>query len=446
MRRTAFVDAPAGCSGDMFLGALVDAGLSIHALESVVAGLGIADLSVRASRTTRGPLAATKVDVLWRGDSADAPTMAHDHDHDHDHDHHHDHGHDHGHPHDHGHEHEPSSHGRAPHGRTLPDVVAILRGSSLDPAACDDAVRTFTLLAEAEGRVHGVSPDEVHFHEVGALDALVDVAGTCAGFRALGVTDVRVGPLPWFGGTVRTQHGVLPLPAPAVLHLLVGRPTFASGESYEQVTPTGAALVAALSRGPAIPAGFVPRLVGTGAGTHTGGRIPNVLRIVIGDVTADATPEQVTLLETNLDDASGQVVARAVERAMAEGALDAWAAPITMKKGRPGVVLSLLARSEDASRLEALLFRETPTLGVRRRGVERSVLARRHVDVETPWGRVRMKVRSGPDGDEATPEHDDCVRLADRANVPLRRVLDAAASAYAAAREVRPSENERSGS
>jgi uncharacterized protein (DUF111 family) len=246
----------------------------------------------------------------------------------------------------------------------------------------------------------------------------------------LGATEVRVSPLPWPSGTTTMAHGTLPLPAPAVVHLLAGHPTFPSGETYEQVTPTGAALVKALSRGTAPPVGFVPRAVGVGAGTHPGGRLPNVLRLVLGETEEGGAATDAVLLETNLDDASGQAAARAIERALAEGALDAWATPVVMKKGRPGLVLSLLALPADAARLEVLLFRETTTLGVRRRAVARTVLARRHVTVKTPWGEVRLKVREGPDGPEATPEYEDCRLLAERHAIPWRRVADAASSAF----------------
>jgi uncharacterized protein (TIGR00299 family) protein len=307
-------------------------------------------------------------------------------------------------------------------------VLAVVRGARGLPAeALADAVRAFTVLAEAEAAVHGVSPDEVHFHEVGALDALVDVVGVCAGLRRLGVVEVRVSPLPWFSGEARMAHGALPLPAPAVVHLLAGHPTYPSGETFEQVTPTGAALVRALSRGTAPPEGFVPRAVGVGAGNHSGGRLPNVVRLVVGEAGAEAGgSEDAVLLETNLDDATGQQVARAMERALAAGALDAWATPVVMKKGRPGTVLSVLAPPAAASALEAVLFRETPTLGVRRRAVARTTLPRRLVPVPTPYGPIHVKVRTGPDGDEATPEHDECRAAADRAGVPLRAVQDAA--------------------
>jgi uncharacterized protein (DUF111 family) len=224
----------------------------------------------------------------------------------------------------------------------------------------------------------------------------------------------------------------MPLPAPATLLLLEGHPTFPSDERYEQVTPTGAALLRALSGGHGIPGGFTPRATGCGAGTYDASKLPNVVRVVLGDVPAGAETADAVLLETNIDDASGQVVGRAIERALAEGALDAWCTGITMKKGRPGVVLCLLARPADVARLEAMLFRETPTLGVRRRSVERTELPRRHETVETSWGRVRIKVREGPDGPEGTPEYEDCRALAEAHDVPFRRIARAAQAAWTA--------------
>jgi pyridinium-3,5-bisthiocarboxylic acid mononucleotide nickel chelatase len=417
--RVAWIDAAAGIAGDMLLGALVDAGLEARVLEGVVRSLGLEDVSLAVRRVTRGPLAATKVDVLVDGEVAEGPAgHGHEHHHDRAHERHHDHGH--GGAHDHGH-------------RTLSEVLAIVdRARDLAPAALADARRVFRALAEAEGRVHGVAAETVRFHEVGALDALVDVVGCCVGLRALGVTEVRVSALPWpDGGTLRSAHGALALPAPAVAHLLLGRATFPSAETFEQVTPTGAALVRALATGGGVPVGFVPRAVGVGAGTRDAGRLPNVVRLVVGDLGAATDATDAVLLETNLDDATGQSLARALERALAEGALDAWVVPATMKKGRPGHVLSVLVRPGDETRLEQVLFAETPTLGVRRSPVARRVLARHHVDVRTPFGSVRVKVREGPSGPEGTPEHDDCRKLAEARGVPLLDVQRAAMDAWA---------------
>lgn len=400
MTTFAFVDARAGCAGDMFLGALVDAGLDVETLQEVAAALGLDHVRVSARAVEQGPLAATKVDVAIHGEIETPDThlaQAAD-----------------------------ASHGH----RTLAEILNVVRSATALPeAARQDAERVFGRLAEAEARVHGRSVDEVHFHEVGAADALVDVVGTCVGLRRLGVEEVRVGPLPWSTGEIVTAHGALPLPPPAVAHLLEGHPTF-PGETREQVTPTGAALVAALSRGTTIPAGFVPRRTGHGAGSQAGERLPNVVRLILGDTSDDETPVDAVLLEANLDDATGQEAARALDRALEAGALDAWSTAVTMKKGRPGLVLSVLVRPAEVERIERILFEETPTLGVRRHAVARTVLPRRHVEVPTPYGPVRVKVRETPTGPAATPEHDDCLRLAKAQGVALARVLDAARAAW----------------
>ncbi len=304
----------------------------------------------------------------------------------------------------------------------------------LDEGPVASAAAAFRALAEAEARVHGAQPHTIHFHEVGAADALVDIAGTCVGLHHLGVRKVHVSPLPWGRGTVETAHGTLPIPAPATALLLEGHPVMPSDETFEQVTPTGAALVRALGRGHHVPPGFVPQSTGLGAGSREGTRLPNVVRLVLGDVGASLAHDEAVLLETNVDDVTGQVAAHAVERALDGGALDAWWMAVTMKKGRPGLVLSVLARPEDAGRLEALLFRETPTLGVRRRAVDRSVLPRRFEEVATPWGTVRMKVREGPAGVEATPEFEDCRHLAEKNDLAVRQVIEAAHAAWSSGR------------
>lgn len=405
----AFLDAPAGCAGDMFLGALVALGVEPAFFQDLADRMGLDDVTVAASPVTRGAFAATKVDVVLRGVPVDTHGDVH-----------------------HTHHHETSS-GHHPHGHTtLADVTARLaRLGDLEQAPWSQAHAAFRALAEAEAKVHGTTPEAVHFHEVGAADALVDIAGTCAGLHHLGVRRVVAGPLPWGQGTIDCAHGTMPNPAPATVELLTGHPTVPSTAQYEQVTPTGAALVRVLSSGTAPPPGFTPTQVGIGAGTHPGEGLPNVVRIVLGTMDDAPTPrETVLLLETNLDDASGQVIGRALERLLAEGALDVWTTPVTMKKGRPGVIVSALCPVAARARVEAVFFRETPTLGVRVQHVERSVLPRTVETVETPWGTVRVKVRTGPDGREATPEYDDCRQRADEHDVPVRRVLEAALQSW----------------
>jgi uncharacterized protein (DUF111 family) len=229
---------------------------------------------------------------------------------------------------------------------------------------------------------------------------------------------------------VKTAHGELALPAPAVVRLMEGHPTYPSGESYEQVTPTGAALVRALSRGHLPPSGFVPRRTGVGAGDHPGGKLANVVRLVLGDLGPAIAPTDAILLETNLDDATGQEIGHAIEMALASGALDAWAVPCTMKKGRPGVVLSILAEPATASSLEDVMLRETPTIGIRRHAVARRVLPRCIVPVTTSYGVVHVKIRAAPGGDEGTPEYEDCRLAAVRAGVSWRDVAAVALAAW----------------
>ena len=319
MQRVAWVDAPAGCSGDMFLGALVDAGLPLAVLEDVVDGLGLDDVEVRMTRVERGAIHATKVDVCRHGKPIEGAADVHVH----------------------------TNAEHYEHGRSLHDVLhALSQLGDLEAPPLRHAAQAFRHLAGAEARVHGTQPHAVHFHEVGAADALVDVAGTCVGLHHLGVERVYVSPLPWSRGTVKTAHGVLPLPAPATAIVLDGHPTMPSEETYEQVTPTGAALVRALSVGSAPPPGFIPGGSGFGAGTYDRSRLPNVVRLVLGEVRAGTAHDDVLLLETNLDDVTGQVVGYALERVLAAGALDAWWTGVTMKKGRPGVVLSVIARPE----------------------------------------------------------------------------------------------------
>lgn len=410
MTRVAFLDASAGIAGDMCLGALVDAGLPLDVLQDMATRLELGDLRVTAEPVDKHALRAVQVEVRLDGKPIEGPDDAH--------------------------AHVPSAEAAHTHThahRTLADVLSLLeRLGDVSTGPLAQAASAFRALAEAEGRVHGQPPEAVHFHEVGAADALVDIAGTCLGLAHLGVERVYVSPLPWSTGTVQAAHGTLPLPAPATARLMAGHPTTGQGEAFEQVTPTGAALVRVLAAGTCPPAGFVPETTGLGAGHHPGGALPNVVRLVIGTVQEAGAPEDVVELATNLDDATAQVTAHAMSRVLEAGALDAWIVPTTMKKGRAGAVLHVLAEPADVGALEAVLFAETPTLGIRRHPVSRHVLTRRHVAVETPYGEVRMKVRETPTGPAATPEYEDARALAEAGDVPLQAVLDAAQHAWSA--------------
>ena len=414
--RIAYWDCFSGIAGDMNLGAMVGCGLSVDELREDLAGLALEGFRIEHRRVKRGALAADKIDVLIEG--GEHPDQRRDH---HDHgaaaDHHH---HDDLHPH-----------------RGLAEIHEILASSSLPPGVAERADKIFEALCEAEAVVHGVAIDEVHLHEVGAIDAIVDIVGACCGLRRLGIEAIRCSPLNVGSGRVSTAHGVLPVPAPATAHLLRHAPVYSEGPEAELVTPTGAALVSVLADGFGRWPAMKVRAIGYGAGDHEFDQLANVLRMVVGDTLEDdeaeaATSEGVSVLETNLDDANPQIIGALLPRLLDAGALDAFTTPVSMKKNRPGTQLTVIAANQDLDALAELVLRESTTLGVRIYAVERRELARHHVGVNTPWGPVRVKV--GMLGDEVVnwaPEFDDCERLARDAGVAVKQVIQAAAVAYA---------------
>ena len=319
-----------------------------------------------------------------------------------------------------------------PHHRPFRVIRALLDRAAIPADARDLAQRTFRLLAEAEGRVHGLPPDDVEFHEVGALDSIVDVTGTALLLAALGrrgVTRVLCLPPPSGGGTTRSAHGVLPVPPPATLEVLRGRVLRPSGPG-ERTTPTGAAIVAALTE----HASALPRMVieaaGYGAGTKRWEDAPNLLRAVLGTLE-EAPEDDVLQLEANLDDLSPQVVAAALQALLAAGALDAWLTPVTMKKGRPGLVLSALCAPGLRAALEEVFFRETTTLGLRAFAVQRTVLRREFAEVQTAYGPVRVKLGFLRGAlANAAPEFEDCAHAAREHGAPVKDVLAAAITAF----------------
>jgi uncharacterized protein (TIGR00299 family) protein len=307
--------------------------------------------------------------------------------------------------------------------RTLAQITTLIEASALPAAAQTMSVRIFRRLAEAEARVHGSTPAEVHFHEVGAVDAIVDIVGAACALNLLGVQAVQVSPLPLGRGFTRSAHGMLPLPAPAVVELLRGVPVSGTAAESETVTPTGAAILVTLatSFGP-IPAMRLEQL-GYGAGSREAD-YPNVLRVLIGETETDANRETLLELATNLDDLNPQLYEHVFARLFAAGALDVWLLPAQMKKGRPGSVLSVLCRPEHEASLSDIIFRETTTLGLRRQLVERRSLAREVRVVNTRFGPARVKTAILDGGVlRAMPEYDDCRRLAERSGVPLREIL-----------------------
>jgi len=389
--RVGYFDCFSGAAGDMILGALIDAGLPLAVLESVVARLHLPGVSLAAEKAQRHGIAVTHVRVNV----------------------------------------EPGS--QKAH-RHLPEIERIIAAADLPGPVTDDALRIFRRLAEAEAAVHGTPIEKVHFHEVGAADAIVDVVGACAGLRELGVERVLCSPIPTGSGQVTCHHGVMPVPAPATARLLEGAPLAACAEPGELTTPTGAAILTTLADAYGPPPTMTLRAVGYGAGTRQGQTRPNFLRLLLGDETGrrdDADRDTVLQLETQVDDATAQSLSFALERLLESGALDAFLTPIVMKKGRPGALLTVLARAADADGLEAILFAETGTLGVRRRECQRTTLRRRHESVCTPFGEVRVKVSERDGAERAWPEYEDCAAAARKAGVSLRSVQEAALAAWA---------------
>ena len=431
--RIAYLDCFSGISGDMFLGALVDAGVPAKLLEDTVAALNIG-ARLEVSRVLRGGISATKVDVYANGEK-DLPREEFLNQHAH----HHEHEHNHTHPHD---DHS--------HGRGLTDITRIITQSDINPAAKATAIRIFEALGEAEAEIHATSIDKVHFHEVGAVDAMVDIVCAAVGAEFLQVEKWICSPLNVGGGTVKCAHGTLPVPAPATLKLLKDAPVYSSGPQVELVTPTGAAIVKTLTTNFGSFPSMKIEKAGYGAGTREFPDHPNLLRLSIGEAalsdhatnsTASATNssatmsatlnDKITVLEANLDDLSPQVLAYAMERLLAEGALDVFSVPVQMKKSRPGALLTVLSKTEDSDRLTKLIFAETTTLGVRRREEHRQTLARRWETVDTTWGPVRIKIANmnGTVSNYA-PEYEDCRALAEKQQVPLRTVMQEAIQQY----------------
>ena len=433
--RIAYLECFSGISGDMFLGALVNAGVSPKLLEDTVEALEIG-ARLEISRVVRGGISATKVDVYAHGEK-DLPREVFweqhtDHAHDHDSSHEHSHAASHKHPrHDH------------VHGRGLTEIRAIIEKAAINATAKATAIRIFEALGEAEAEIHNTSIERVHFHEVGAVDAMVDIVCAAVGAESLAVEEWVCSPLNVGGGTVQCAHGTLPVPAPATLRLLRDAPVYSSGPQVELVTPTGAAIVKTLSaRFASFPSMKIEK-AGYGAGTREFPEHPNLLRLTIGEaattegaslsanLSASIGSDKIAVLEANLDDLSPQVLAYAMERLLAEGALDVFSVPVQMKKGRPGALLTVLAKLEDANRLTRTIFAETTTLGVRRREEQRQTLSRRWETVDTTWGPVRIKIANmnGTVSNYA-PEYEDCRILAEAQHVPLRTVMQEAIQHY----------------
>jgi len=425
-----YLECFAGISGDMLLGALVDAGVSAELLRSTVRALDLgADLHVE--RVNRSGIQSTKVDVLVDGNPADAPhsdVTAHAHAE-------HWHGHSHGES-DHKHPHEEHGHGHV-HGRDWANIRTLIEQAALPKDAKGLALRTFELLAGVEAQIHNVPVEKVRFHEVGAVDTITDVVCSAVGLCSLQVDKWACSAINVGGGFVECAHGRFPVPAPATAALLKGMPTYSSGLQMELVTPTGAALLRALECSFGDAPAMRSQSIGYGAGKRNPARFPNVLRLSIGDAESATqfSEETITVLECAVDDLSPQVVARAMEMAIAQGALDVMCIPVTMKKGRVGSLLTVLCESKDAAAFEELLFRETSTLGIRVREEKRVVLERKFVETQTAFGTIRVKLGlwNGVEMN-AMPEYEDCRKAAEKHGVPVKQVMQAAVAAMAEAK------------
>jgi pyridinium-3,5-bisthiocarboxylic acid mononucleotide nickel chelatase len=438
--RLAYLECFAGISGDMLLGALVDSGVDPQILHNAAAALKI-NATLKVEKVDRSGISSTKVHVFDGARLADQrqQTVAQEHNQHHDdedgaaghsHSHRHSHEHEAGHSHGHAHSHENN------HGRSLTSIRNLIRSTELAGPIKEMAIRAFELLGASEAKIHNVDIEKIHFHEVGAADAIVDIVASCAGIHALKIDKWFCSPLNIGGGMVDCAHGRFPVPAPATADLLRGLPTYSAHIEKELVTPTGATLIRALAPEFGAQPAMRVESIGYGAGGRNPKDFPNVLRLNVGDSgEASKGPDRVTVIETAIDDLSPQVIAYVAEQALAQGALDILCTPTLMKKGRPGTLITILCEPEKSSSLQQLLFRETTTLGVRTRQEQRVTLSRAFSHVTTPYGEIRIKTAFLPEEmggaqTNAAPEFEDCRAAAVKHNVPLKTVLQSALATY----------------
>jgi pyridinium-3,5-bisthiocarboxylic acid mononucleotide nickel chelatase len=376
----AYFDAFSGIAGDMTVGALIDAGADVERLFAGLDSLGTG-ARFRAGRVKKKGIMGTQFFV----------------------------------------EHEDQK-----KHRHLPHIVKMIEAAALPDGAKQNAVRIFNVLGEAEAQVHGVPVEKVHFHEVGAVDSICDIVGAALALELLGVEQVYVSAINTGSGTVEADHGVMPVPTPATALLLTGKPVYARGPETELTTPTGAAIAAALGVGFGAAPPMRIAKTGFGAGTKEFAGQANMLRVLVGELTGAGEATAIRVLEANVDDSTPEVLGYAMDRLLAAGALDVTLQPVYRKKQRPGTLVQVLARVEDQERLAGVLLRETSTLGIRISEAERRVAAREFIDVETPYGKVRMKVSESG----AAPEFEDCRQLAEATGKPLKEILAAATAAF----------------
>ena len=415
--KTLYLDIFSGISGDMFLGAMIDLGVDATALEAELAKLNLDGYQLHVFRKTKANIEGVKFDVHL------LPVKGGEHSHEHSHSHSHSHD-------DNGHSHE----------RNFADIQSLIRASALSDWVKEKSIAVFRRVAVAEGKVHGMPPDEVHFHEVGAVDSIIDIVGGCIALELLGKPRVLAAPVTEGTGWVDCAHGRFPVPTAATLEILGARGVIVNqcDEPHELVTPTGAALLAEFAESFELMRGVTPERIGYGLGTRDMNTRPNVLRAVLGQAEAatEAKPldwerDTVTVIETNLDDINAEHLGHFVETALEAGALDVFHTPIQMKKNRPGVMLTVLCAEADADRFSEMILRETTALGVRRHAADRCKLRREVVTVETPLGQVRVKLgRLNGELVQAAPEYESCRDIAAKAGVPLKAVYAAAQKAF----------------
>ncbi len=379
----AYFDCFSGISGDMTLGALVDAGVSIDALRAELARLDLSGYEISSEQVKRSGIAATKVYVKLDKQNQGS--------------------------------------------RNLADIIRLIEGSSLSAIVRKKSCRIFTRLAEAEAKVHATTLDKVHFHEVGAVDAIVDIVGSVIALELLGITEIRASAINVGSGTIKTAHGLLPVPAPATVELLSGIPIYQSSTPFELTTPTGAVIISTMASSfGSLPSMVIDRTA-CGAGDNEFPGLPNVLRLIIGRLDARYQEDTSVVIETNIDDMNPQIYDYLLEKLIQQGAQDAYLTPIIMKKGRPAVLLAVLAERSRSDSMIDTIFKETTSIGVRIREVGRKMLSRTLKSIATSYGPIRVKISSqGNEIMTVTPEYEDCKKIAAATTVPLKTIMEEA--------------------
>jgi uncharacterized protein (TIGR00299 family) protein len=446
--QTLYLDLISGISGDMFIAALLDLGLDPARFEQELEKLQLPGYHLHIGRGQKSYISGTKFDVhvgpggKHADDHHHEGTEGHEHHeahhHTHEHRHHaHSHSHEHG-SHSHTHEHSHGGEHEHPHGRNFREIKALISGSSLSDWVKGKAVAVFQRIAEAEGKIHGVPAEEVAFHEVGAVDSIVDIVGACIALELLGRPRVLAGEVVEGTGWIDCAHGRFPVPSPATLSILSARgiPLSQCEEPHELITPTGAALLAEFVETFGPMRDLAGAKIGYGLGTRENRTRPNVLRAVLGETASennshDWDTDQIAVLETNIDDLNPEILGHFIEKALSAGALDVFHTPVQMKKSRPATLLTLLCAENDADKFTELLLRETSAFGVRRHLAERRKLVRKFVEVPTTFGTVSVKLGL-LDGKviQVAPEYESCRKAADQAKAPVKSVYEAALIAY----------------